>query len=283
MSAMSDMSAVSAAGSWAGKAVVVTGGARGQGASLTAMLLRDGAVVHVVDMLPSDHAAWEALRGIGGDRLVEWPHDVSKPETWDQVAGAITVSGTPLLGLVNNAGITGPRNTVSRTVLADWQRVLDINLTGAMLAIRALAALMPRGGSIVNIASTVAMTGYYNAAYSTSKWALRGLTKSAALELAPRGVRVNCVCPGVVDTEMIHNSPALVAALQQVIPMQQRAAPEQIAEVVAFLLGPHASYITGADIAVDGGVTSGGIYWPVGLATGALQAADDPITTTATV
>lgn len=278
------MSAVSGAGSWAGKAVVVTGGARGQGASLTAMLLRDGAVVHVVDTLPGDHAAWAALRGLGGDRLVEWTRDVSLAQVWDELALAIGARGTPLLGLVNNAGITGPRNTVSRTVLADWQRVLDINLTGAMLAIRALAALMPRGGSIVNIASTVAMTGYYNAAYSTSKWALRGLTKSAALELAPRGVRVNCVCPGVVDTEMIHNSPALVAALQQVIPMQQRAAPEQIAEVVAFLLGPQASYITGADIAVDGGVTGGGIYWPVGLATGALQAAEDPIaTTTATV
>lgn len=270
------------AANWTGKAVVVTGGARGQGASLAAMLLRDGAVVHVVDTLPGGDAAWEALRSVGGDRLVVWQHDVSRPEAWDELARAIGAGGTPLLGLVNNAGITGPRNTVTRTVLADWQRVLDINLTGAMLAIRALAALMPRGGSIVNIASTVAMTGYYNAAYSASKWALRGLTKSAALELAPRGVRVNCVCPGVVDTEMIHNSPALVAALQHVIPMQQRAAPEQIAEVVAFLLGPQSSYVTGADIAVDGGVTGGGIYWPVGLATGALQAMGTPVTSTTT-
>ncbi len=267
---------------WAGKAVVVTGGARGQGASLVTMLLRDGAVVHVVDTLPSDDAAWATLHSVGGDRLVVWPHDVSRPEAWDEISSAVIASGTPLLGLVNNAGVTGPRHTVSRTVLADWQRVLDINLTGAMLAIRALATLIPRGGSIVNIASTVAMTGYYNAAYSTSKWALRGLTKSAALELAPHGVRVNCVCPGVVDTEMIHNSPALVAALQHVIPMQHRAAPEQIAEVVAFLLGPQASYVTGADIAVDGGITGGGIYWPVGVATGALQARDDPITAVST-
>ena len=263
---------------WAGKAVVVTGGARGQGASLATLLLREGALVYVVDTLPNDDPAWQALRGAGGERLVVRPHDVSQPDTWDRLAHDIAAGATPLLGLVNNAGITGPRNTVTRTVLADWQRVLDINLTGAMLAIRALAALMPRGGSIVNIASTVAMTGYYNAAYSASKWALRGLTRSAALELAPRGVRVNCVCPGVVDTEMIHGSPALVAALQQVIPMQQRAAPEQIAEVVAFLLGPQSSYVTGADIAVDGGVTGGGIYWPVGLATGALQAADSPAT-----
>ena len=274
---------------WQGKAVVVTGGARGQGASLASMLLREGALVHVVDCLPREDEAWQALRGVaaGPGRLVEWNHDVAEAEGWDLLAQAIAESGAPLAGLVNNAGITGPRNTVTQTVLADWQRVLGINLTGAMLGMRALAPRMARGASIVNIASTVAMTGYYSAAYSTSKWALRGLTKSAALELAPKGIRVNCVCPGVVDTEMIHNSPALMAALQNAIPMQQMAVPEQIAEVVAFLLGPRSSYMTGADIAVDGGVTSGGIYWPVGLATGALQAresstAASPFTTTTT-
>lgn len=266
---------------WPGKAVVVTGGARGQGASLVSMLLREGAEVHVVDCLPRDDPAWQPLRdgGMGPGCLVEWPQDVADAQGWDTLARTLGEAGAALVGLVNNAGITGPRNTVTNTVLADWERVLGINLTGAMLGIRALAPLMPRGGAIVNIASTVAMTGYYSAAYSTSKWALRGLTKSAALELAPRGIRVNCVCPGVVDTEMIHNSPALVAALQNVIPMQEMAAPEQIADVVAFLLGPHSSYVTGADIAVDGGVTSGGIYWPVGLATGALRARD-PFTLT---
>ena len=267
---------------WQGKAVVITGGARGQGASLASMLLHEGALVHVVDCLPRADAAWQALRGVGTGRLVEWPHDVADAAGWDTLAQALDEGGAPLAGLVNNAGITGPRNTVTQTVLADWERVLGINLTGAMLGMRALAPRMSRGASIVNIASTVAMTGYYSAAYSTSKWALRGLTKSAALELAPRGIRVNCVCPGVVDTEMIHNSPALMAALQSAIPMQEMAAPEQIAEVVAFLLGPRSSYVTGADIAVDGGVTGGGIYWPVGLATGALQPRDPSTLTTPT-
>lgn len=254
-----------------GRAAVVTGGARGQGAAIAAMLARSGAQVHVIDRLPADDPAWAALREACGDSLVEWRHDVAEARTWDLVAHAIGERKLPLTGLVNNAGITGPRHTVTHTVLADWERVLGVNLTGAMLGIRALAPLMVAGGSIVNISSTVGMTGYYSAAYSTSKWALRGLTRSAALELAPRGIRVNCVCPGVVDTEMIHDSPALVAALQHVIPMQRMAAPEQIAEVVLFLLGPQSSYVTGADIAVDGGVTGGGIYWPVGLATDALQ------------
>jgi 3alpha(or 20beta)-hydroxysteroid dehydrogenase len=256
---------------WPGKAVVVTGAARGQGAALAAMLARAGATVHAVDRLARTDAAWAALQEACGPRLVEWPHDVADLATWDLVARALCEGGMPLAGLVNNAGITGPRNTVTRTVLADWQQVLDVNLTGAMLGIRALAPLMGAGSAIVNVSSTVGMTGYYSAAYSTSKWALRGLTKSAALELAPRGVRVNCICPGVVDTDMIHNSPALVVALQQVIPMQKMAAPSQIADVVMFLLSPASAYVTGADLAVDGGVTGGGIYWPVGRATGALQ------------
>jgi NAD(P)-dependent dehydrogenase (short-subunit alcohol dehydrogenase family) len=191
---------------------------------------------------------------------------VADPKGWELLAESVSESGHGLQGLVNNAGITGPRNTVTRTVLADWERVLAINLTGAMLGIRALAPLMARGASIVNVSSTVGLTGYQSAAYSTSKWALRGLTKSAALELAPHGIRVNCICPGVVDTEMIHTSAALVGALQGVIPMQQMARPAQVADVVFFLLGAQASYITGADIAVDGGVSGGGLYWQVGRA-----------------
>ena len=255
---------------WSGKAAVVTGGARGQGASLALQLLGAGATVHVIDTLASHDTAWQPLREAAPGRLVEWRHDVADPQAWDGLAHALHERGEPLRGLVNNAGITGPRNTVTKTQLADWERVIAINLTGAMLGIRALAPSMERGASIVNISSTVGMTGYYSAAYSTSKWALRGLTRSAALELAPQGIRVNCVCPGVVDTEMIHTSPALVAALQGVIPMQQMAAPSQIADVVLFLLSPQASYITGADLAVDGGITGGGIYWPVGRAVGAL-------------
>lgn len=266
-------------GYWPGRCAVVSGGARGQGAAVAAMLAGAGAQVHVIDCLPGDDPAWSALREACGDRLVEWRHDVAQAGTWELVARAIGQTDLPLAGLVNNAGITGPRHTVTHTVLADWERVLGVNLTATMLGMRALAPRMPSGGSIVNISSTVGLTGYYSAAYSTSKWALRGLSRSAALELAPRGIRVNCVCPGVVDTEMIHDSPALMAALQHVIPMQRMAAPEQIAEVVMFLLGPQSSYVTGADLAVDGGVTGGGIYWPVGRATGALQGKAESIPT----
>jgi len=241
---------------WIDKAVVVTGGARGQGAALALQLVHEGALVHVLDCLPAGDSAWHALHaGADGQRgtLVVHDCDVGTAEGWNAVAQALRAGTRPLAGLVNNAGITGPRNTVTHTVDADWERVMAVNVTGAMRGIRALAPLMPRGASIVNISSTAGLTGYYSAAYSTSKWALRGLTRAAALELAPAAIRVNSVCPGVVDTEMIHTSPALVAALQGIIPLKQMAEPQQIADVVFFLLGPQASYVTGTDIAVDGG------------------------------
>lgn len=258
---------------WSGKAAVVTGGARGQGAAIAAMLVQAGAHVYVMDCLPEGDGAWQTLpagmvNATGSLTCLEV--DVALPESWDLVGNRIESSGHKLSGLVNNAGITGPRNTVTKAPLDEWERVLRVNLTGAFLGIHTLAPLMRAGGSIVNISSTVGMTGYYSAAYSTSKWALRGLTKSAALELATAGIRVNCVCPGVVDTEMIRNNQALVAALKTIIPMQQMATSEQIADVMFFLLGPKASYVTGADIPVDGGVMAGGTFWPVGRAIGAL-------------
>ncbi len=266
---------------WQGRAAVVTGGARGQGAALSLQLLQAGATVHVVDVLPPDDVAWQSLRasadagaGGGSGRLVPWQQDVADPAGWERLSEALRDGGQPLMGLVNNAGITGARNTVTRTDLADWERVLAINLTGSMLGIRAMAPRMVAGAAIVNISSTVGMTGYHSAAYTASKWALRGLTRSAAMELAPRGIRVNSVCPGVVDTDMIHTNASLVQALQSIIPMQRMAQPAQIADVVMFLLGPQASYVTGADLAVDGGVTGGGTYWPVGRAMGVLGAAE---------
>ena len=260
---------------WHGKSAVVTGGARGQGASIARMLLKAGAHVLVMDRLPTDDPAWQDLRNSAADQrgtLVCLELDVASPEAWESVAEQVKSDGKPLMGLVNNAGISGQRNTVTKTSLEEWELVLRVNLTGAFLGIRALAPLMPAGASIVNISSTVGLTGYYSAAYSTSKWALRGLTKSAALELAPRGVRVNCICPGVVDTEMIRGNARLFEALQSITPMGHMAAPDQIADVMLFLLSPGSSYVTGTDIAVDGGVTGGGIFWPVGLAVGALQA-----------
>lgn len=258
---------------WVNKAAVVTGGARGQGACVARLLAQAGATVFVLDTLPPADAAWAQLReqtsGLPG-QVVPVFGDVASESGWSDLAQQIEQSDLVLQGLVNNAGITGPRSPVTKTVLDNWQRVMATNLTGTFLGIRAMAPLMTRGAAIVNVSSTVGMTGYFSAAYSTSKWALRGLTRSAAMELGPRGIRVNCICPGVVDTEMVRNYPALVETLQGIIPLEHMAKPEQLADVMFFLLSPQAAYITGADLAVDGGVTGAGIYWPVGRALGVL-------------
>ena len=264
---------------WQGKATIVTGAARGQGACFVEALLAQGAQVLALDAAALDSADWVTLpqstRDLPG-QLDVLQADVATEDCWHEVSRWLDTLTCAPWALVNNAGITGRRDTVTRTVLQDWDRVLDVNLKGAMLGIRTVAPLMPRGGAIVNIGSTVGMTGYHAAAYSCSKWALRGLTRSAALELAPRGVRVNCVCPGVIDTDMIRNNPALVQALQHIIPMQLMAGAQQIAQAVMFLLGSESSYLTGADLPVDGGITGGGIYWSVGSAIGALDNGTSP-------
>ena len=262
---------VSSDSHWQGKAAVVTGGARGQGACVAKLLVQADATVYVMDALPADDAAWSTLRsslvGLPG-RMQPVHADVASEAAWNDLAAQVQEGGLPLQGLVNNAGITGPRAPVTQTTSDNWQRVMATNLTGSFLGIRAMAPLMQRGGAIVNVSSTVGMTGYFSAAYSCSKWALRGLTRSAAMELGPRGIRVNCICPGVVDTEMVRNYPALVDTLKGIIALEHMAQPEQLADVMFFLLGPQSSYITGADLAVDGGVTGTGTYWPVGRSLG---------------
>jgi NAD(P)-dependent dehydrogenase (short-subunit alcohol dehydrogenase family) len=258
---------------WAGKAAVVTGGARGQGACVARLLAQVGATVYVLDALPPEDAAWTQLQqqvqGLPG-QVVPVHADVGSESVWAELAERLRQEGLPVQGLVNNAGITGPRAPVTQTTLENWQRVMETNLTGSFLGIRAMAPLMQRGGAIVNVSSTVGMTGYFSAAYSCSKWALRDLTRSAAMELGPRGIRVNCICPCVVDTEMVRNYPALVETLKGIIALEHMAKPEQLADVMFFLLGPQSSYITGADLAVDGGVTGTGIYWPVGRELGVI-------------
>jgi len=160
---------------WQAKAAVVTGGARGQGACVAQLLMQAGATVYVLDALPADDSAWAQLReraqGLAG-HLVEVHADVASESAWAALAEQVRAQGLPLQGLVNNAGITGPRSTVTQTTLENWERVMATNLTGSFLATRAMAPLMERGAAIVNVSSTVGMTGYFSAAYSATKWAL---------------------------------------------------------------------------------------------------------------
>ncbi|NUS30308.1 MAG: SDR family oxidoreductase [Streptomyces sp.] len=228
----------------AGKVVVVTGAARGQGAAEVAALTRAGAEVVATDVRPE---------GDGCRRL-----DVSKETDWAELAAEMKELYGQVHGLVNNAGII-QRGRLGEVTAADMARVQAVNTTGPLLGIQYLAPLMAAGSSVVNVASSAALTGYYPVAYTASKWALRGLSKIAATELGARGIRVNTIHPGFIETEMTAAATdAFRAATLRETPLGRSGTVDDIAPLVVFLLSDESSFITGADIPVDGGLTAHG-------------------------
>ena len=251
---------------FSGRTVVVTGAARGQGAAEAEILVREGAQVIGADILDDEgRALAERLTASGPGTMEYWRLDVSSEEQWAGLAALLgsdggAGNGGAVHGLVNNAGVPYRARLLDMD-LAGWDRVMAINLTGAMLGMRTLVPLMPAddGASIVNIGSIAGLTAHHALAYTVSKWGLRGLSKVAALELAPRGIRVNAVHPGPIDTPIsVGADPVFLAATVEQTLLGREGRSEEVAELVVFLLSARASYITGAEIPVDGGHTSHG-------------------------
>lgn len=239
-------------GRFDGKTYLISGGARGLGAAQARRLVAEGAKVLVADVLREEGAALAAQLG---PRCVFQPLDVTRPDDWSQAVAAAERLG-PLSGLVNNAGVYRPVPLADTTV-EEFERHVRINQTGVFLGMQAAAPALERsgGGSIVNISSTVALRSAPNAiAYSATKWAVRGMTKAAALELVGKGIRVNSVHPGPIDTDMLSvRSKEDNERRTQQVPMKRLGTAEEVAGLVLFLLSDESRYMTGSELAIDGG------------------------------
>lgn len=237
-----------------GQVVVVTGGGRGLGASHARMLSGLGATVVVTDV--AAEAAELVAADVGGGSVAR-ALDVRDQAAWEALADDLARDFVRVHGLVNNAGISLPAGVLETTEEAlDLQ--FRVNVYGSLFGIQALAPLMrDEGGAVVNFASTAALGGYGPAtAYSASKWAVRGLTRSAAIDLAPDRIRVNCVCPGAADTTMASEATRAGGGAVASIPISRVARPEEISSMVAFLLSDASSYCTGQEFVVDGGMNA---------------------------
>jgi 3alpha(or 20beta)-hydroxysteroid dehydrogenase len=224
--------------------VIVTGAARGQGAAEAALLAEHGATVIGLDVLEPE------TRLPGVEHRV---FDVADSVAWEDLKAELDRQGTEVHGLVNNAAVTD--RTFWDAITAErMAEVLAINVTGPMLAIQALAPLMPQGGSIVNVSSIAGLTGHFPPAYTASKWALRGISRSASAELGRFGIRVNAIMPGVIVTPMAADAPPVFTKLVvDDIPLGRRGGAEDVAPLVLFLISDESAWISGAEIAVDGG------------------------------
>ena len=244
------------------RAVLVTGGASGMGRATALLLAREGTAVAVVDRAAD--AAEDVAREItsGGGNAIVASADVGREaEVAAAVASTVEAFGG-MDGVVTSAGIFhgGDLKPLGEVELDDFLFVLQVNLAGTFLAIKhAVPHLVERNGAVVTIASTAALKGHgYGSGYTASKGGVAALTRLAAVQYGRHGVRVNCICPGGVDTPMTAGTwdrPEAQERIRRHVPLQRVAQPEEIASVAAFLLSDAASHLTGQTIAVDGGST----------------------------
>ncbi|KUL76222.1 MULTISPECIES: SDR family NAD(P)-dependent oxidoreductase [unclassified Streptomyces] len=246
-----------------GQTVVVTGGSGGMGSSHVRGYHAEGANVVIAGR---DDDAGRDLAARLGQRALSVHLDVTSEADWAALVREVEDHFGPITILVNNAGIQNPAALVEHTELRAWEQTFGVNVTGQFLGIRAVAPSMRRGGggSIVNVASTMAHVGTaFYAPYTASKWAVRGLTKTAALELGRDNIRVNSIHPGVVSTPLIHEptvagQPA-IADLYSPDPfaIPRLAEPSDVTRLLLFITSQDASFATGSEFVLDGGLLLG--------------------------
>ncbi|OBG13264.1 oxidoreductase [Mycolicibacterium celeriflavum] len=231
------------------RVAVVTGAARGQGAAIVRKLLEDGVRVGACDVRMDELQA--NVEELGDDGVIAVPLDVTSPEQWTAAVQTVVDRFGSLTTLINNAGVLH-RAALDKETPEGFEGSWRFNCLGPFLGIQAALAHLRRadGAAIVNTVSTGAIRPFPNhAAYGSSKWALRGLTQIVAAELAPAGIRVNAVFPGPIETPMLDETTQSRLAAT----FGRLGKPVEVANVIAFLVSDHASFITGAELVVDGG------------------------------
>jgi 3alpha(or 20beta)-hydroxysteroid dehydrogenase len=229
----------------AGKVALITGGGRGQGEQEARLFAAEGASVVLTDVL--DDEGKQIAADIGASASYHH-HDVTSEAEWTSVIEAVLAQHGQLDVLVNNAGVLAIAPLVMTTE-ADYRRVIDVNQVGVFLGMKAVVPHMVerQAGSIVNISSVAGLMGSPGMiAYGASKWAVRGMTKSVALEVAPFGVRVNSIHPGIIDTPM----------LEERVPVGRTAEAIEVARLALYLASDESAYSTGSEFVVDGGMTA---------------------------
>jgi 3alpha(or 20beta)-hydroxysteroid dehydrogenase len=242
-----------------GKVVLVTGAARGIGAAIAHRFAQEGANLLLTD---ADEVGARQVAADIGNAAAAHAHDVTSEAEWEAVvAWALETHGRVDV-LVNNAGVFLAA-TLEETTLEDFRRVQEVNQVGVFLGMRTVAPPMAaRGsGSIINVSSVAGLMGTpYLTAYAAGKWAVRGMTKAVAKELAASGVRVNSIHPGQIDTDMHvrqrERTPELIDRLVAAIPMRRIGDPLEVADAAIFLAADESGYVTGSELVIDGGVSA---------------------------
>lgn len=240
--------------SFKNKVAFITGGSQGIGAAISKTIAQCGASVGIIDK--NEEALTKMIREINdlGGKAFGTVGDVSNPEDMERAVSATVQQFGGLHLAVNNAGIGSDFGLLHESSIENWKKVLGVNLNGIFYGMKyeITEMLKSGGGSIVNIASVEATILPLSAAYTTSKHGIAGLTKTAAYDYAKKGIRINTVSPGVIETPLIATQPEISTAMGKVVPMGRIGEPQEIANAVAFVLSDKASYMTGTELVIDG-------------------------------
>jgi 3alpha(or 20beta)-hydroxysteroid dehydrogenase len=240
-----------------GKVALITGGARGQGAAEAQLFAAEGAQVVITDVLDDDGK--QTAAGIGSAASFHH-HDVTSEAEWTGIVESVLDEHGHLDVLVNNAGILAIA-PLTMTTEEEYRRVIDVNQVGVFLGMKAVVPRMVerQSGSIVNISSVAGLRGAPGMiAYGASKWAVRGMTKTVAREVAAFNVRVNSIHPGIIDTPMLEEFDkwGITNLVMEQVPMARKAEPDEVAKLALFLASDESGYSTGSEFVIDGGMMS---------------------------